>query len=178
MSILVNKNIALIAVSAAVLAVTGCSAKGKNSQIAIAPLGMNSITDVNGGRPAYNGGPLVNNNDALRNAAGQLQSTVYFAFDSSDITSQSANVLNQHAALLGKNQGSRVLVVGHTDPRGSREYNMALGERRAMAVRQYLSSKGADVTNVEISSRGEEEPAAAGNSKAAYAKDRRAVLSY
>ncbi len=125
-----------------------------------------------GGNSYYDGGALVNNDPSVTAAADGLQSMVYFAFDSSEISQQSASTLDQHASLLGNNQGSKVLVVGHTDPRGSREYNMALGERRAAAVRDYLGSKGIDTANVEITSRGEEE--LTGN----YDTDRRAVLSY
>ncbi|PID37700.1 MAG: peptidoglycan-associated lipoprotein [Pseudomonadales bacterium] len=175
MSIL-NKKVAMIALASAVLAVTGCSSKTNRSQVAVSPLGMSGSGAY--GSAGYDGGAIIGNgsNGALASEASGLQSTVYFAFDSSDITSQASAILNQHAALLGKNQGSSVVVTGHTDPRGSREYNMALGERRANAVKSYLSSNGVDVNNIEVISRGEEE--STGTNEASYAQDRRAVLAY
>ncbi len=173
MSIL-NKKIAMIALASAVLAVTGCSSKANRSQVAVSPLGMGGSGAY--GSAGYDGGALNSNSSAVANQAGSLQSTVYFAFDSSDITSQASAILNQHAALLGKNQGSSVVVTGHTDPRGSREYNMALGERRANAVKSYLSANGVDVNNIEVISRGEEE--STGTNEASYSQDRRAVLAY
>ncbi len=172
MSNLVNKNILLVALSAAILTVTGCAAKGTDSRVAVAPIGLSGASGVGYNGSGYNGGALVNNNANVTETANGLQSIVYFAFDSSEISEDSANVLNQHVSLLGENAGARVLIVGHTDPRGSREYNMALGERRAAAVRDYLAAQGIDTANVEIASRGEEE--LTGD----YDTDRRAVLSY
>ncbi|MBS9779149.1 MAG: OmpA family protein [Moraxellaceae bacterium] len=174
MSQFVSKKVLLIALSSAVLVMTGCSTKKHNSGVVVSPYGTNGMVGNGGigGNGYYDGGALMNNDPSVTSAAEGLQSMVYFAFDSSEISQQSASTLDQHASLLGNNQGSRVLVVGHTDPRGSREYNMALGERRAAAVRDYLGSKGVDTANVEITSRGEEE--LTGN----YDTDRRAVLSY
>ncbi len=175
MSQFVNKKVLLIALSSAILAMTGCASKKHNSDVLVSPYGANGMIGGNGGMGGdgyYDGGALVGNDPSVVEAANGLQSKVYFAFDSSAISNKAANVLNQHASLLGSNQGSRVLVVGHTDPRGSREYNMALGERRAAAVRDYLASKGVNPANVEISSRGEEE--LTGN----YDTDRRAEMSY
>ncbi|MBS9779810.1 MAG: OmpA family protein [Moraxellaceae bacterium] len=175
MSQFVNKKVLLVALSSAILVMTGCSTKERNSRVVVSPYGTNGAMGANGGiggNGYYDGGALVGNDQSVIDAANGLQSTVYFAFDSSAISNKSANTLDQHASLLGSNQGSRVLVVGHTDPRGSREYNMALGERRAAAVRDYLANKGIDTANVEITSRGEEE--LTGN----YDTDRRAVLSY
>ncbi len=172
MSNLVNKNVLLIALSSAILVMTGCASKTTNSRVAVAPIGLSGANGNGYSGAGYNGGALVNNSANVTNSAENLQSTVYFAFDSSAISEDSANILNQHVSLLGENAGAKVLVVGHTDPRGSREYNMALGERRAAAVRDYLSAQGVDTANVEIVSRGEEE--LTGN----YDTDRRAVMSY
>ena len=71
-----------------------------------------------------------------------------------------------------------MLIAGHTDERGSREYNIALGERRAQAARNYLAAQGVAANNIRIISYGEERPAAAGNTEEAYALNRRAELSY
>ncbi|MDO4698670.1 MAG: OmpA family protein [Pasteurellaceae bacterium] len=101
--------------------------------------------------------------------------TVYFGFDRYDIENEYRNVLDAHAAYLTASQGT-VTVAGHADERGTPEYNIALGERRANAVKGYLASKG--VMNVRTVSHGEEKPAVSGHSEADYQKNRRAVLEY
>lgn len=163
----------LIAVTLTVsmVALTGCASKTKKSQVMVAPLGVG-----HGG--GYYGGSLVNNSDAIRNAARNIQSTVYFDFDSDAIKPEAARILDQQAQFLNSNQGARVQVAGHTDERGTREYNMSLGERRAAAVRAYLTGKGVNAGNVEIISFGEEQPAATGSGEGAWSKNRRAELSY
>lgn len=161
----------LALISASVAITTGCATKRSSSEVVVAPLGVP-------GGAVYTGGSVVTNTTAVTNNAAALQSTVYFGFDRSDITADAANVLNQHAALLRNNANSRILVAGHTDERGSREYNMALGERRAQAVRSYLAAQGVPTANVEVISYGEERPAVAGNDESAYAQNRRAELSY
>lgn len=157
---------------ASTLALAGCASKPKQSQVLVAPLGVPSA----GG---YMGEPIVANNSTdIVNEANNLQAVVYFAFDQSAITAESANLLDQHASLLASNPNAAVLIAGHTDERGSREYNMALGERRAQAVRDYLASKGANPANIQVISYGEEQPVATGNTEADYAQNRRAELSY
>lgn len=104
--------------------------------------------------------------------------TVYFAFDSSEITAESANLLRAHAAYLNSSSLTFVIVQGHADERGSREYNVALGERRAQAVRAFFTAEGVDTRQIDIVSYGEERPAERGNNEAAWAKNRRAVLAY
>lgn len=162
----------LAAVTATMAITTGCATKRSTSEVVVAPLG------VPGGQVAYTGGAIVTNTTALTDAATALQSVVYFGFDLSNITPEAAAVLNQHANLLRSNPTARVLVAGHTDERGSREYNMALGERRAQAVRSYLAAQGIPAGSIEIISYGEERPAVAGTTEAAYAQNRRAELAY
>lgn len=158
---------------AGTLALTGCQSniKRKPSNVAVAPL----ATDY---APNYDGGDLVNNADAVTTAAQNLQGVVHFAFDSSALDSTAQGILMQHVGFLQQNPSAKVLVAGHTDERGSREYNMALGERRAAAVREFLSANGVDNASIEIMSYGEERPVATGASEDAYAQNRRAELSY
>ena len=163
---------ALAVLSSAVALTSGCATKRATSEVVVAPLG------IPGGQGAYTGAVIVDNQMGVLNAAGNIQAVVYFAFDSSEITSQSANVLNQHVSLLNSNPGAEVLIAGHTDERGSREYNVALGERRAQAARDYLAAQGVAANNIRVISYGEERPAAAGNTEDAYAQNRRAELSY
>lgn len=163
---------ALTVISTAVALSSGCAAKRTQSEVVVAPLG------IPGGQTGYNGSIMLDNSNAIISAANNIQAVVYFAFDSSEITSQSASILNQHASLLSSNPSASVLIAGNTDERGSREYNIALGERRAQAARQYLSSQGVAANNINVISYGEERPAATGNNEEAYALNRRAELSY
>ncbi|AGH38130.1 Outer membrane protein P6 [Bibersteinia trehalosi USDA-ARS-USMARC-188] len=101
--------------------------------------------------------------------------TVYFGFDRYDIEGEYRNLLDAHAAYLNAAKGS-VTVAGHADERGTPEYNIALGQRRADAVKNYLANQGA--ANVSTVSYGEEKPAVLGHTEADYAKNRRAVLEY
>ncbi|EER47635.1 outer membrane protein precursor PalA [Actinobacillus minor NM305] len=101
--------------------------------------------------------------------------TVYFAFDSYAIEGEYRQLLDAHAQLLNATKAN-VTVAGHADERGTPEYNIALGQRRANAVQNYLAQQGA--TNVSTVSYGEEKPAVLGHTEADYAKNRRAVLEY
>lgn len=104
--------------------------------------------------------------------------TVFFEFDNSNISAEYAKVLAEHAKFLRKNTKIAVVVEGHTDERGTPEYNIALGERRAMAVAQYLQSLGVQGSQLSIMSYGEEKPLVMGSSAAEYARNRRAVIVY
>ncbi len=163
---------ALAVLSSAVALTAGCATKRTTSEVVVAPLG------IPGGQGAYTGAVIVNNQAGVINAANNIQAVVYFAFDSSEITAQSASVLNQHVSLLNSNPSAEVLIAGHTDERGSREYNVALGERRAQAARNYLAAQGVAANNIRVISYGEERPAVAGNTEEAYTQNRRAELSY
>ena len=172
MSISFSKIAVLAVLSSAVAITTGCATKRATSEVVVAPLG------IPGGQAGYNGAVIVGNSNAIIAGAENLQAVVYFAFDSSEITAQSASVLNQHVGLLNSNPSASVVVAGHTDERGSREYNIALGERRAQAARNYLTAQGVAANNIRVISYGEERPAAAGNAENSYAQNRRAELSY
>ncbi|WP_407275271.1 peptidoglycan-associated lipoprotein Pal [Halothiobacillus sp. DCM-1] len=106
------------------------------------------------------------------------QATVYFAFDKYNVDSSYRPMLQQNAEFLKGNAQRHVLVEGNTDNRGSREYNIALGEKRAVAVRDVLLADGVTPSQVDVVSYGEERPAVEGNNEAAWAKNRRADLAY
>lgn len=166
-----------IAVATAALSVltfmTGCANKS-TSQVMVAPNAPTGYTGV-----IYTGvAPLVDNDETVKTLASTLPSLVYFDFDSDEIKPQAAAILDEQAQFLTTNQTARVLVAGHTDERGSREYNMSLGERRAVAVRNYLLAKGINQASVEIISFGEERPIASGANEEAWSQNRRAELSY
>lgn len=101
--------------------------------------------------------------------------TVFFPFDSFALDGQAQETLDRQAALLMRNASVAVTVEGHTDERGTREYNLALGERRATAVKDYLVAFGINPGRIRTISYGEERPAVVGSNEAAWAKNRRAV---
>jgi peptidoglycan-associated lipoprotein len=101
--------------------------------------------------------------------------TVYFAFDSYAIDPSERGKLEKIANWLNENPGTKIIVAGHTDNRGTIQYNLGLGERRAIAVRTYLMGLGIDGGRVMTISYGEERPAQLGDSEAAHAANRRAA---
>jgi len=103
---------------------------------------------------------------------------VFFDFDKSRINSQFSAILDAHAKYLNENPSVNVLIEGHADERGTPEYNIALGERRAKAVASYLENMGVSASQISVVSYGEEKPMVKGHSEAAFAKNRRAVLVY
>lgn len=111
----------------------------------------------------------------LQDAVAAAGNVFYFEFDSSTLTAQAREALDAHAALLGTNDRS-VRLEGHTDERGTRDYNMALGERRANAVRDYLAGSGVANYRVESVSYGEEQPIAFGSGESNWTQNRRVEL--
>lgn len=105
----------------------------------------------------------------------ELETVFYFDFDQSIIKPESRAALTAHAARL-RNSTDQVRLEGHADERGTREYNMALGERRANAVRDFLVLQGLDRSRIETVSYGEERPARMGSSESAWSANRRVEL--
>jgi peptidoglycan-associated lipoprotein len=117
--------------------------------------------------------------DPLNDPASPLaRRSVYFDFDSFTIKDEYRPVVEAHAKYLVANKARKVVVQGNTDERGSREYNLALGQKRAEAVRRSLTSLGVADGQIEAVSFGEEKPKASGSDEAAYAENRRADLVY
>lgn len=104
------------------------------------------------------------------------KNTYYFDFDSDTIHSDDRPSIDANAKKLATNTKSKVMLEGHTDPRGSREYNIGLGERRAKAVAEAMAGKGVKPTQLRLVSYGAEKLAAPGTSETDYQKDRRVVL--
>ena len=103
---------------------------------------------------------------------------VYFEYDSADIRPESRTIIEANARTLTSNRRSVTQLEGHTDERGSREYNIALGERRANAVRQVMIAMGVSPQQIRVVSYGEERPAAAGQDEQSYALNRRVEIVY
>jgi peptidoglycan-associated lipoprotein len=108
--------------------------------------------------------------------AGDLANVFYFEFDSSELLPEARAALVVHAEGL-KGSSKAVRLEGHADERGTREYNMALGERRANAARDFLVLQGVSAANIETVSYGEERPAEAGSEEGSWSKNRRVELS-
>jgi peptidoglycan-associated lipoprotein len=111
-------------------------------------------------------------------SAGELATVIHFDFDSSEVRAEDQDIVSRHAMQLGDNPNSRVRLEGHADERGSREYNIGLGERRAQAVRQMLMIQGVSAAQISTVSFGEERPVAFGSSEEDYAQNRRVEFKY
>lgn len=109
---------------------------------------------------------------AVEPSAGDFE-TIYFAFDDYSLTTNAKDGLRHNAALVGQSRGRRLEIQGNCDERGTEEYNLALGKRRAEAAKQYLVDLGVDGGQITTISFGEENPAVRGHSEAAWSKNRR-----
>lgn len=104
--------------------------------------------------------------------------TFYFDFDQSSIKPEGRASLVAHAAFLAANPSVGIVIEGHTDERGTKGYNMALGERRGNAVQQFLIVNGVSKSQIEVVSYGEERPANSAHNESAWAQNRRAFIEY
>jgi peptidoglycan-associated lipoprotein len=161
----------------AALGLAACSSKPKRAE---AP-----PTDTSAGAQSAGAGSASAAGGAEEGAAapGPLagilaKRIIYFDFDSSEIKGEGPAVVAAHARYLAGNPTVRVRLEGHTDERGSREYNIGLGERRAQAVRRALLLQGATETQLSTVSYGAERPAAAGSNEAAWSQNRRVEIVY
>lgn len=135
---------------------------------------MGSGVEVGGiqGNGGFVGDPLQDPDSLL------AKRVVYFDFDKSEIKSETREIIEAHAQYLSANPSVRIVVEGHCDERGTREYNLGLGERRGKAVQQVMSLLGVSSSQVEVVSYGEERPAAMGHEEDAWAMNRRVEFLY
>jgi peptidoglycan-associated lipoprotein len=159
------------------LVFAGCSSTPDSGDGAGA--GGASVTDAGGAQTAgasqggaWGGSPLDDPQSPLSNK------TIYFDYDSSEIHPDYRQIVISHGEYLAANPSMSVTVEGHCDERGSREYNIGLGERRADAVKRLLLAQGAATSQVVTISYGEERPLAFGADEASWAQNRRAQLVY
>ncbi len=161
-----------IAMAGSLVMMSGCRSKNKNNVDMYGSSGM--IGDPLIGDVPLDGGF----NDGLpMDGDRSLFPPVYFAYDSSQVNPEEAGKVEQVAQHLKKGKGQGVIIEGHTDERGSREYNLALGERRALAVRDFLISLGVNPSAIQTKSLGEEMPENMGHDEAAWRSNRRAVFA-
>ena len=117
--------------------------------------------------------------DPLNDPQGVLaKRSVYFDFDSYAVRDDGKSIVENHSAYLNKNKARKVLIQGNTDERGGTEYNLALGQKRAEAVRKAMGTLGVAESQMEAVSLGEEKPKASGSNEAAWAENRRADIVY
>ncbi|MDH3220704.1 MAG: peptidoglycan-associated lipoprotein Pal [Gammaproteobacteria bacterium] len=148
--------------------------------------GDGSGADATGLDGSEGGGVTAIVDDTPMNAIEMLEQTegalanrtIYFEFDSAKLTSESIAILETHGNFIAGNGEVSVRLEGHADERGSREYNIALGDRRAQSVRRVLLFQGASTDQVDTVSYGEEKPAAPGHDEEAWARNRRVELIY
>ena len=167
-----NKMISLMAVAAALSLTAGCA---RNRQLPPAP--PSETTTAEQATPeGQTGTPGV---AVPGSRADFLQSVpadrVFFAFDSFSLDDTSRRTLDAQADWLNRNANVRVTIEGHADERGTREYNLALGDRRANAARDYLQARGIAASRMQTISWGKERPAVEGSNESAWAQNRRAV---
>ena len=172
---MISNKLNFLLVVAAVMFFAGCSSTGTKDDpgASIEDRGSSGASTSGARAGGAWGGSQLQNPDSLL-----YTKTIYFDFDQSTIRSEFIDVLRAHAGYLLANQGASVLIEGHADERGSREYNIGLGERRANAVKRFLEAEGVASSQINTLSYGEERPAALGNDEVSWAENRRAVLVY
>ena len=120
-------------------------------------------------------GDVYTGTETIEYLAKGVPDRVFFATNKSSLTTAARDTLRKQATFLRKNKDMTVTVEGHADERGTREYNLALGEQRATAVRDYLVIQGIDPDRIKVISYGKEKPAVVGSNTMAWSKNRRAV---
>jgi peptidoglycan-associated lipoprotein len=154
----------------------GCASQAEKPEAqgqATGPIGGSGLgAGVGGAGEGYSDRPWDDPASPLYNKV------VYFDYDSSEIREEFVPVLQTHANYLAKHPGTRVTLEGHTDERGTREYNLALGDERAQVVQRFLLAEGVRTDQLATLSFGEEKPAVPGHSESAWSQDRRVELAY
>tara|TARA_B100001027_G_scaffold176407_1_gene127631 strand:- start:363 stop:779 length:417 start_codon:yes stop_codon:yes gene_type:complete len=120
---------------------------------------------------------LSSDNIQYDNKAVFASATIYFEFDKSNLTSKSIQILKSVASALNDNKSIQVTLAGHADERGTREYNLALGQRRAETVSDYFILNGISENRISVKSYGEERPLAFGQDDESYSKNRRVEIN-
>lgn len=172
-----NKVLKGLMIALPIMAVAACSSKKNTNDDQSSSMGGSGMTN-GGGMTGGNGNMSADERARMQMQELQRNNIVYFGLDKYDVSAEYAQLLDSHAAFLRSNPSYKVTVEGHADERGTPEYNIALGERRASAVKMYLQGKGVGADQIDIVSYGKEKPAVLGHDDSAYAKNRRAVLVY
>ena len=166
----------ILSIAAALLLVAACASEEKEVATSSGSGASQQKSASSGSSTSVSGGSSVS-----APAAGSAEEfitigdRVYFDFNKAEIRTDGTSTLNDQAAWLKKYPNITIVIEGHADERGTREYNLALGERRANAVKEYLVSRGVSADRVETVSYGKERPAVLGSNDSAWSQNRRGV---
>lgn len=167
--------LALLTLMAALL--VGCASNSipdpDPSATAVGDADSGADTDVYGDDPMARGEEF--DDDLL---AGELTTVIHFDFDSAEVRADYTDIVARHALVLANDSSIRVRLEGHADERGSREYNIGLGERRSQSVRRMLMIQGASASQISTVSFGEERPVALGSDEDSWGQNRRVEIQY
>lgn len=170
---------------AAAVVMTGCASRKPAAEVQTGNLDTSGTTTVNteglsedAALSAQNMAGASAKGVTAENKAYLAKRVVHFDYDSSELSNDDIRTLQAHAQFLMANANSRVALTGHTDERGTREYNMALGERRAKAVESFLITSGVNAGQLEAVSYGKEMPVNSGHDESAWKENRRVEINY
>lgn len=166
----------IVALCAALLLVTACESMGDGASGSAS--GSGSKWGAGGKAAGIERGALKNPNakpGSVEDFTDNVGDHVFFGFDSADLSDEGRATLDAQAAWLKEYGSVNITVEGHCDERGTREYNLALGQKRASATKKYLVAAGVPASRIETVSYGKERPEATGSSEEAWAQNRRAV---
>lgn len=168
------RNFALVVASAILLAACSSPVKLDDKAVPVVDSGANNGADTRSVNTVDAGSA-----DPLNQPGGILSKrSIYFDFDSYIVKDEFKSVVEAHAQYLNSHKNRKIIIQGNTDDRGGREYNLALGQKRAEAVRKALVLLGVSDTQVEAVSLGKEKPKATGSDEASYAENRRSDIVY
>jgi peptidoglycan-associated lipoprotein len=165
----VSNAVKAISLAVSVAWMVGCSSPNTVSEEGIGSTDTSANAYGSGNGSDVNGVPAE---------VAHLQTVFYFDFDAATVRSDSIADLEGHARYLAAHPDTSIRLEGHADERGTREYNMALGERRAKSVERFMAINGVTAGQVEVISYGEEKPAEMGNGEASWSQNRRVELKY
>lgn len=172
---MLNYKLAAITLLAALLA--GCASNSipdpDPADTTYSDSGSGTDTDVYGDDPMARGEEFGDDY-----SAGELATVILFDFDSAEVRADYADIVARHALVLANDSSIHVRLEGHADERGSREYNIGLGERRSQSVRRMLMIQGASAAQISTVSFGEERPVALGSDEDSWAQNRRVEIQY
>jgi len=172
------KQTAFLAVALAA-ALAGCASGVKLDDVPVENRGGTTVAPPTGPGGLTPVQPVQADTTSATQAGPQnVARVIYFDYDSNVIKPEFQSALEAHARFLKQNGSRHIVIEGHTDERGGREYNLALGQRRSEAVRRALELLGVRDTQVEAVSFGKEKPASPGNDESAWAQNRRAEIAY
>jgi peptidoglycan-associated lipoprotein len=175
-----RKILMVLMLATALISAGGCASKKPKPGASQGTEVGNAGADTSGATSdAANAGNVGSEDDVAGPQGGLLaKRVIYFDFDSSDIKGEGNDIVAAHAKYLASHASTRVRLEGNTDDRGSREYNIGLGERRAQSVRRALMLQGATEGQITTVSYGAERPAVVGNDEGAWSKNRRVEVVY